>query len=86
METYRSGAFDVFRVVLSSGPHKGHSCEVWHALHPCGVEQVDIFCQCGAAYFNRMAGCWQMGHQRPEEGDPTLRSALSAIPPESTLL
>ena len=57
---------------IKSGPHAGHIAEVYSAKHNCGAYQIDVTCGCGATYTNAMNGCWQNGHQRPEEGDQAL--------------
>lgn len=63
------GDFDVYRgQVPGNLSHGGHTVEIWIALHPCGVSQIDVWCSCGSKYLNRMSGCYL--HNRFEEGDP----------------
>jgi len=57
---------------VEGGPHDGHTVTVRTAKHNCGAYATDIDCSCGAGWSSAMNGCWQWGHQRDEEGDPTL--------------
>lgn len=56
-------------LIVLQGPHMGHIVKVDEYKHNCGAVEINQSCSCGAKYENTMHGCWQMGHQRPGEGE-----------------
>jgi len=62
---------EVFKV--SGGQHDGHTVTINTEKHNCGAGGEVVECSCGARWQSAMYGCWQQGHQRKEECDPTLK-------------
>lgn len=70
---------EILEARVNGGRHDGHIIHIVTSKFDCGAYGIDIVCdECITEWHNRMDGCWQRGHQRPEQGDRELAPLFDA--------